>query len=134
MIMSRDYSLPTSLEHLSTEIFLQIFSSLPLRELVPTFFNLNSYIDSIIRFMRNVNHVVNYNDTKALNLLHLFPSQIGRLVIVNAESVDFTALINLRSLTLRYSSRAQFDSIRPQYFPMLEILHIYSSKPRKSLT
>ncbi|UJR12792.1 hypothetical protein I4U23_016966 [Adineta vaga] len=34
--------------------------------------------------------------------------------------------INLRSLTLKYGTENQFNSIRPQYFPQLEILRIYA--------
>lgn len=40
----RDRRRGTSLEHLPTEIFLQIFDFLSLRELITAFFELNSYI------------------------------------------------------------------------------------------
>ncbi len=116
----------TLLEHLPIEIFLQIFVFFPLDELVKSFFGLSSYIDSLIRSVRNANHMIIYNNNDAINLLHSFSSQINRLVIIHSESVDFKSLINLRSLTLKYGTHAQFNSIRPQYFPMLEILHICS--------
>jgi hypothetical protein len=123
----------TSFEHLPVEIVQQIFALLPLEELVKAFFGVKAYINSIIRSVTNKSHMVMSNDSKAINLLQSFPAQIGRLVISRATEVDFTPLINLRSLTLRYGTRIQFECIRPQNFPMLEILHIYGSKSRKSL-
>ena len=115
----------TLLEHLPTEIILQIFDFFSLQEIVEAFSGLNFYLDSIIGSTVSLSHVVKYNDSTAINLLHLFTAQIRRLVITNSEKVNFTSLINLRSLTLRYATSAQLDSIRPQHFPMLEILHIY---------
>jgi len=67
------------------------------------------------------------------DLLYLYPAQIGRLIITLSSDVDFTSLINLRSLTIKYGTFIQFDRIRPQYFHMLEILHIFGGKLRKSL-
>lgn len=93
--MSDDNTCLTSLEHLPTEIFLQIFALLSLRELVTAFLGLNAYIDSVIRSVRTVNHVVRFNDVDAIHLIHLFPTQIARLIIVNIETIDLTALINL---------------------------------------
>ncbi|CAF3918142.1 unnamed protein product [Rotaria sp. Silwood2] len=122
--MSNDNTFSTSLEHLPTEIFLQVFGLLPLQEIVTAFSGLNSYIDSVIQSVIGASHVVRYSDAEAINSLHFFPTQIIRLIIVNVEIADFTALINLRSLTLKYGTQEQFNSIRPQYFPMLEILHI----------
>jgi hypothetical protein len=122
--MSNDGKNRTLLEHLPVEIFLQIFTFFPLQELIKAFFGLNSHIDSIIRLLRSASHTINCNNNDAINLLHLFSAQISRLVIVDAETVDFTSFINLRSLTLKYGTHAQFNSIRPQYFPMLEILHV----------
>jgi hypothetical protein len=57
-----------------------------------------------------------------------FPTQICRLIIKYSPNVDFTSLINLRSLTIKYGTRAQLDGIRPEDFPMLEILHIRNGK------
>jgi hypothetical protein len=115
-------------EPFPTEIFLQIFTFFSLQELLTAFSGLNSYIDSVIRLVRNVSHVVRHNDIDGMNLLQSFPTNIVRLVIVNFEIIDFTSLINLRSLTLKYGTETQFDSIRPQYFPLLEILHIKGNK------
>ncbi len=131
--MSTDNTHSTSLEHLPIEIFHHIFAPLSLQEIVTAFFGLNSYIDSIIRSVKRVNHVVSYNDTKAIDILHLFSTQIGRLVIIHSPNVDFTWLINLRSLTIKYGTLAQLDRIRPEHFPMLEILHICCGKSPKSL-
>jgi hypothetical protein len=131
--MSSDSTLPTSLERLPVEIFLQIFAFLPLQELVKTFFGLNSNINSIIQSSDSkLSHVISYGDADAINLLYLFAIQIKRLVIIRAGKVDFNSLINLGSLTLRYGTRAQYDSIRPQHFPKLEILHIYAGESHKS--
>jgi hypothetical protein len=129
--MSSDDAQPTRIEHLPIEIFLKIFASFSLEEIVTSFFGLNSCIDSIIRSVRNANHVVSYNDNKAVHLLHLFPTQIGRLIVTRAPLVDFTSVINLRSLTMKYGTFAQFDGIRPEHFPMLEILRICASKSKK---
>ncbi len=129
--MSSHNTLPTLLEHLPIEIVLRIFDFLSLQEIVKAFSGLNSYLNLIISSAIGISHVVKYNDATAINLLHLFTTQIRRLVITSSETVNFTSLINLRSLTLRYATSAQLDSIRPQYFPMLEILHIYVWEQRK---
>ncbi|CAF4208617.1 unnamed protein product, partial [Adineta steineri] len=122
--MSNDKISLTLLEHLPVEIFLQIFALLPLQQLVTSFSGLNFYIDSIIQSVRGKNHGIRYNDTDAMKLLQLFPTLIDRLVIVNADMIDLKSLINLRSLTLEYGTKAQLNTIRPHYFPKLQILHI----------
>ncbi|CAF0752962.1 unnamed protein product [Adineta steineri] len=122
--MSNDKISLTLLEHLPVEIFLQIFAFLPWRELVTSFSGLNFYIDSIIQSVRGKSHGIRYNDIDAMNLLQLFPALIDRLVVVNANIVDLSSLTNLRSLTLEYGTKAQLNTIRPHYFPKLEILHI----------
>lgn len=131
--MSSNNTRPMLFEYLPTEIFLQIFAFLPFRDIVTAFFDLNSYINSVIRLVKDASHVVKHNDVDGINLLNLFPTQIGRLIIINAENADFTTLINLRSLTLKYGTQKQFDSILPQHFPMLEILHIRGNKLRQAL-
>jgi hypothetical protein len=128
--MSSDKTFSTSLEQLPVEIFLQIFALLSFQEIVTAFSALNSHIDLIIRSMRDVTHAVKYNNANAINLLQLLPACIGHLIIVNVEMIDFTSFINLRSLTLKYGTQRQFDTIRPQYLPMLEILHIKGSELR----
>jgi hypothetical protein len=125
---SGDNIRPMLLEDLPTEIFLQVFTFFSLEELFKAFSGLNSHIDSVIRLVRGASHVVKYNDVEAINLLQLFSAKISRLVVINVEMVDFTSLINLRSLTLKYGTEKQYDSIRPQYFPMLEILHIQGNE------
>jgi hypothetical protein len=126
--MNIDNIKPTLLEHLPVEIFLEVFDSLSLQEILTAFSDLNSYINSIIRCIKDQNHTVSYNDGKAVDLLHLFPTQMCRLIITYSPNVDFTSLINLRSLTIKYGTLAQLDGIRPQHFPMLEILHIHKGK------
>jgi hypothetical protein len=123
-IMSNEKTSPTSIEHFPVEIYLQIFAFFPLPEIISTFSGLNSYIDSIIRSVIGASHIVKYNDIDAINLLQLFSTQISRLIIAKSETVDFKSLINLRSLTLNDGTEAQLSTIRPRYFPMLEILHI----------
>jgi hypothetical protein len=122
----------TLFEHLPIEIFLEIFALFSLEEIVTSFFGLNSHINSIIRCIKDGNHTVTNNDTKAVDLLHSFPTQICRLITLNLN-VNFTSLINLRSLTIKYGNLAQLDRIRPEHLPMLEILHIRYGKSRKSL-
>jgi hypothetical protein len=131
---SSDNTHPTLLEHLPNEIFLQIFTFFSLRDIVKVFFGLNSYIDSLIRLLTNASHVIKYNDVDGINLLQLFPSQFGRLVVINAEQADFTSLINLRSLTLKYGTSARFDIIHPLHFPLLEILGVTGNKLQQALT
>ncbi|CAF1491463.1 unnamed protein product [Adineta steineri] len=123
--MSTYFRQTTLLEHLPIEIFLEIFASLSLEEIVTAFFDLNAYINWIIRSVKCTNHGIVNNDSKSIDLLKLFPTQIDRLVIEQAASVDFTSLINLRSLTIKHGTPVQLDGIRPQHFPLLEILHIY---------
>lgn len=131
--MTSESILPTSIEQLSIETFLQFFCYFDLRELITTFFGLNSHINSIIQSVRNASHIVRYNDPGAIKLLQLFPKQIARLIIVKTDMVDFTSLSNLRSLTLKYVSETQLKSIHSQYFPLLEILHIYVCQLQKNL-
>jgi hypothetical protein len=126
--MSSDKILPTSIERLPIEILVEIFALLPLEELVTAFSGLTSYIDSIIRSTRGTSHLVRDNNVHAIQCLNLFPTQITRLAIIHAVDVNLTALINLRALTLKYGTHAQFDSIRPQFFPTLEILYIHASE------
>ena len=118
-------TLPTSIEQLPTEILLQIFAFFQLRELITAFSGLNSHINSIVRSVKTASHIVQYNDPDALRLLQLFPKQIARLIIFKTDIVDFIALSNLRSLTLKYTTDTQLKNIRSQYLPLLEILHIY---------
>ncbi|CAF1264692.1 unnamed protein product [Adineta ricciae] len=124
--MSDQSTSTMSLEHLPVEILAEIFTFLSSSELCKTFSNLNSRINSIIQSMITVSHVVKYDDTDAINYLHCFPASIVRLVLIHAKTVDFTSLINLRSLTLKYGTLAQFNDIRPQHFPKLETLHLYA--------
>jgi hypothetical protein len=124
---------PTKLEDLSAEILLSIFSFLSLRNIVPTFSALNSRIDSMIECMSGMTHVVRCNDFDAIQILQSFTVQIGRLIVVHSETVNFTSLINLRSLALKYGRCAQFNSIRPEQFPVLEILHINGSESQTFL-
>jgi len=119
-----DNTNPTSLEDLPGEIFLQIFTFFSLRNIVTMFFDLNSYINAMIRLVQDVSLKVEYHDTDAINLLESFPGQIRHLVINNIENTDFMLSMNLRSLTLKYGTQAQFNTIRPQYVPLLETLRI----------
>jgi hypothetical protein len=132
--MSSDNIRPMLLEDLPTEIFLQIFTFISLGDLFEAFSGLNFHIDSVIRLVRDAKHIVKYNDVEAINLLQLFSNKISHLVVINVEMVDFTSLTNLRSITLKYGTEKQFDSIRPQYFPMLEILHIRGKELQQTLT
>jgi hypothetical protein len=132
-MMSSDNTQSTKIEHLPIEIFLQIFASFSLEEIVTSFFGINSHIDSIIRCINSASHAIGSHDTKAVDLLDLFPTQIGRLIVTRATKVNFTSLINLRSLTMKYGIVAQLDEIRPEHLPMLEILHIDCSKSKRRI-
>jgi hypothetical protein len=128
--MSADQISPTCLEHLPVEILSKIFDFLSLQRISTSFLSLNSHIDSVIRSWRSARHTVICNNTNDVDLLHSFPTLISHLVIVNAELVDFTSVKNLRSLMLKYGTRAQIDCIRPQNFPLLETLHIKGNQSR----
>ena len=118
----------TTLEHLPLEIFLQIFSYFSFSELIQTFFRLNSSIDAAIHSIKSGSQVVRFYDIKSIHRLYSFAINIIRLVI-NDSSIDLTPFRNLRSLTLKYGSQTQLDSIRPEHLPLLEILCI-KSNPR----
>lgn len=113
----------TSLEHLPVEIVLQIFAYFSFSELIQTFFGLNTSIDSIIYSMRNQSEVVRFDDIESIHRLYLFANNIIRLVITD-PSIDLIPFRNLRSLTLKYGSQTQLDSIRPEHFPLLQMLRI----------
>ena len=119
---------PTLLEQLPVKIFFQIFALLPLQEVVKAFSDLNSSIDTSIQAITNAIHTVTYNDTAAIGVLLAYPTCIGRLIVTHSPAVDFTSLINLQSLTLKYGTRKQFDGIRPEHFSQLEILHLCGSE------
>lgn len=119
-----DETRPTLLENLPGEIFLQIFTHFSLRDIVKIFFDLNSYMNTMVQLVQDVSLKVEYHDSDAIHLLESFPGQIRHLVMDNIEKTDFTLSWNLRSLTLKYSTRIQLNTIRPQYIPRLETLRI----------
>ena len=123
--MANKNPLPTSIEHLPTEIFLQIFRYYHLREIIFAFSGLNYRMNSIVQSVRNASHIVQYNDPDAVQLSSVFSKQIARLIIIKTDMIDLTLFSNLRSLTLKYTNNAQLQSIRPQNFPLLEMLRIY---------
>jgi hypothetical protein len=129
-MMSSDDTQPTKIEQLPIEIFREIFDFFSLDEIAISFFGLNSRIDSIIRSMNTASHTVSSDDDKAVDLLNLFSTQIGRLIIKHNQKVNFMSLINLQSLTIAFGSAAQFSGIRPKHVPALKILHIEASKSK----
>ena len=119
-----DSTWPTLLEQLPVEIFLQVFASLRLQDLIKAFSGLNSYIESSLKSVRSASYILNNHVTKTTDLLRSYPTQIGRLVINKCRKMNFTSLIHLRSLTLKPATGEHFNAIRPQNFPQLEILHL----------
>jgi hypothetical protein len=81
-------------------------------------------MNAMIRLVQDARLKVKYHDTDAINLLESFPEQIRHLVIDNIEKGDFMLSSNTRSLTLKYGTQAQLDTIRPQYLPLLQTLRI----------
>lgn len=73
-------------------------------------FRINSNINSIIQSMNSKSQEIR-RDIDSENRLNLFFIRIGRLVLICCENVNFTPLINLRSLTIRLGSAVQFDLI-----------------------
>ena len=132
--MSARSARPASLEDLPVEIFGEIFVFLSFRDLVAAFCNLNRHIDSIVRSIGAVNHVIKYDETDVITVPQLVPTSITCLVVVHVRDVDFTPLVNLQSLVLKYGTHAQFNSIRPDHFPNLELLHVSASKLPKTAT
>lgn len=122
--MNTNKTQATRFESLPREILLQIFALFPFEEVIKTFSDLNSYLNSAIDCIHCGNLLVNYNDVQSVDLIHSYSNQIRRLVIIHSPSVNLTSSINLRSLTLKYGTIAQIDKIRPKHFPLLEILHI----------
>ena len=93
--------------------------------MVTAFSGLNSRIDSFIQSARDMTHVVRKNDPAlSVDLVRLYPNQIGRLVIRDVAAVDISPLRQLRSLTLKNGTHEQIAGIQPEHFPALEILHI----------
>jgi hypothetical protein len=91
-----------------------------LQEIVKDFSALNSHIDLIIQFVRDITHVVRSND---VNVIQRFPTT------VNVETVDFKLFINVRSITLKYGTKTQFNIILFTLFiHMRQILHIESGE------
>ena len=105
---------PTLLEHLPNENFLQIFIHLSFQEIITAFSDLNSHVNSLIRFARDVSHKVRPENVDSIDILQSYPTQISRLEINSVANVDFTLLNNLPSLTLNYGTKIHFDMIHPQ--------------------
>ena len=123
-----DKTCPALFEQLPVEIFLQVFASLTLQDIIRAFSGLNSHIESCIHATRNAIYTLHDRLTRTTDPLRSYPIQIGRLIITNCREIDFTSLIYLRSLTLKYGTGEQFDAIRPQNFPQLEILHLHGGR------
>lgn len=115
-------------EELPIEIFQEVFSFLTLKEIIKGFYRLNSYIDLIIRSINYASHTIKYKESVYIKFPYAYELLINRLIIIHADGVNLKLFTNLRSLTLKYGTEDQFNSIRPQYLPQLEILHIYASK------
>lgn len=128
--MNNNNTPPTRFEHLSVEIFQEIFGFLSLRDIVKAFFHLNCHINSVIRSTTTLSHTVKSDEIISTNLANLFARQITHLIAIHANVFDFKLFTNLRSLTLKYGTCTQLESIRPEYGSRLEILHIYASKSR----
>jgi hypothetical protein len=118
----------TKLGSLPNEILLQIFGLFSFKEIIKTFSGLNFYLDSTIRSINDGNLHVHLNDVESVNHINLYPNQIRRLILIHSPNVNFMLSINLRSLTIKYGTISQINSIRPEHFPMLEILHICGGK------
>ncbi|CAM4833942.1 unnamed protein product [Rotaria magnacalcarata] len=73
-----------------------------------------------------MSHTIRNDECNAVSFLQLHATKIHRLVLIRSPTVCFTSLNNLRPLTLKYGTPEQFNSIRPEYFPFLEILHVDS--------
>ncbi|UJR16721.1 hypothetical protein I4U23_003621 [Adineta vaga] len=122
--MISDNKSRTLFEHLPVEIILHILDFFSFQQLLTSFSNLNLCINAIIQSVRHKYHGVRNNNIDSIQLLQAFPTLIDSFVIINSDTVDLTPLINLRSLSLEYATYTQLNSIRPECFPLLEILHI----------
>ncbi len=66
----------------------------------------------------------NSRDTQSMKIEHL-PVEI---FLESFALFSLEEIINLGSLTIEYGTIAQLNGIRPQHFPILEILHISAGK------
>ncbi|CAF1289680.1 unnamed protein product [Adineta ricciae] len=122
--MSSNIESLASFEHLPVEVILLIFDFFSLQQLLASFLNLNSFVNSVIRSVRHKYHGVKNNNIDAIRVLQVFPTVVDRLVIRYSNAANFKSLINLRSLSLQCSTSTQLYSVQPNNFPHLEILHI----------
>ena len=93
----------TLIKQPSVEIFLELFASFSLNEIVKAFSDLKCSIDTSIQAIINDIYILTYNDTTTINLLLSYSTSIGRLIVTHSPVVDFTSLINLQSLTVRWN-------------------------------
>ena len=131
--MSGNIESIASFEHLPVEVILLIFDFFSLQQLLTSFLNLNSFVNSVIYSVRHKYHAVKNNNADAIHVLQTFSTVIDRLAIRYSNTVDFKPLINLRSISLQHATSTQLNSVRPDNFPHLEIIHITGNRTIMSL-
>ena len=119
-----------SLEQLPNEIMLGIFAFLDLGLLVNAFSSIFEHYNRLLLSLAHVNlEVMRDNHATIEKILPQYVDSVVRFVAVKVPNFNFTsmALANVRSPTIKYGNQAQYDSVRPRYFPLLEYLNVEHS-------
>ncbi|CAF3465150.1 unnamed protein product, partial [Rotaria sp. Silwood2] len=87
-----------------------------------SFFGLNKRINKTLQSLTHLDFTVN-SLNEHHSVLSFFAPSIGRLTVWLGQ-FDITPFSALRSLTLKYPSLQQRNSIRPKNFPHLEHLNL----------
>jgi hypothetical protein len=114
---------PSQLEIFPDELFLDLFSYIPPRELYHIWFGLNHRINAILRSVRISFDLVE-NTQEIHRILKYFSQQIVYIHLrLPSNSIDFQQFPNLRSLIIDTKLTAkQIDSIHPIILPDLRRL------------
>ncbi|CAF0856775.1 unnamed protein product [Adineta steineri] len=142
IIKSSGVSRPSSIEHLSLEIFLEIFSYLPYISLYRAWAGLKSRIDYALRCTHSHVYLSSNADLKDYTEFlqkwakvvvsfedHRVPWAASSEVYIDNEPIDIRPLINLQRFFQIYVDTELLKQITIQNFPHLRCLHFgdYSS-------
>ena len=144
---------PSTIEHLSNEIFLMIFSYFFHPELCKAWTGLNFRIDCLVRSIRTCLHISRNSDlTKYADYMRNWGDMIISLgdyrddfenefddYAIYIKPIDLRPFINLRKFTQKHITRKGFNQITLINLPYLERFHIsnydvgYSCRPIDSI-
>lgn len=137
-----DIPLPSRIEQLPNEIFLQIFSYLCHKDLCRAWTDLNFRLDSVLRTVRSCFHLFSDNEIKYgekylqewAKIIVCFKdhrrswSAWSEFNIEELKPINIRPFVNLRRFSQLESENSSLNQITPENFPYFECLHFGYSK------